>query len=528
MNASSYKPIRGSKTRRRFLRFSPRIVAIVALSAASVAVPLTAAHAASSAAKPVLTVGIDQPPQSLNPALDDTGTNLIVHALSDETLIHINANGTYSPGLATSWKYLGSGNTTFEFTLRSDARFSDGSPVTAQAVKVWLNYFDHANGPFVSDFGPITSITTSGKWTVILHLGAANPDVPYFLSEALFNWGFVESPEAVAHPATLGTTTDGAGPYELVSSQTVAGSVYTFKPNPYYYDPSGIKWSKVVVKVISDPATMLSAAESGQLDVAQGDVSTASAAKAAGFNVLSAPDGTVHILFLDRAGTLDPALGNVEVRQALNMAINRAEITTALVGKYGTPTSEDITTDGFSSQYQNYYSYNPTKAKAMLTAAGYPNGFTFNVFEQNDLGTIGIPVMQAVAQQLAAIGVTMNLTTIEPSQVVPDLTGGQYAAWAVAGEAFPTWSTYSAYFAPTTFINPFKVADPTLGAVISQGATAANPSQDWINASHLVQEQGLFLPVFGYDTIFYVSKKVGGVNFTEKSDLPWPSEWFSK
>ena len=317
-------PFRGRKARNRVRGFAPRAGVALAMSAIALAVvPLaTTSASATASTKPVLTVGIDQPPQSLNPAKDDTGTNLIIHALSDETLIHINSNGTYSPGLATSWKYVGTGNKTFEFTLRDDARFSDGTPVTAQAVKVWLNYFEHADGPFVSDFGPISSITTSGKWTVVLHLGAPNPDVPYFLSEALFNWGFVEAPSAVAHPATLGTTTDGAGPYELVASQTVSGSVYTFKPNPYYYDSSAIKWSKVVVKVISTPATMLSALESGQLDVAQGDVSTASAAKAAGFNVLSAPDGTVHILFLDRAGTLDPALGNVEVRQALNLILN--------------------------------------------------------------------------------------------------------------------------------------------------------------------------------------------------------------
>lgn len=53
-------------------------------------------------------------------------------------ITHLNPDGTVAPALATSWSYVGTGNETFEFTLRHDARFSDGTPVTASAVKACI------------------------------------------------------------------------------------------------------------------------------------------------------------------------------------------------------------------------------------------------------------------------------------------------------------------------------------------------------------------------------------------------------
>ena len=66
----------------------------------------------------------------------------------------------------------------------------------------------------------------------------------------------------------------------------------------------------------------------------------------------------------------------MQVRQALNYAVNRQAVTQAIYGKYGVPTDETGSLDGLVPSLQNYYSYNPAKAKSLLAAAGYPNGFT--------------------------------------------------------------------------------------------------------------------------------------------------------
>ena len=251
---------------------------------------------------------------------------------------------------------MGTGNTTFELTLRHDARFSDGTPVTASAVKTYFGYLLSAKGPSLSLLPPIKSITTLGGWTVVFHLGAPSPEMPYLMSEAS-SAAFIISPKAIGDPKALGTQTDGAGPYVAAPSQSIPGSVYVFTPNQYFYDQSAIHFSKVVVKVISQTSTMLEAIRSGQLNVAAGDITTASVAEAAGLNVVTAPSGFVMINVLDRGpktpdGSASNPLASVKVRQALNYAVNRKAVTAAIYGKYGAPTSEMGSSDGFAPNMQ--------------------------------------------------------------------------------------------------------------------------------------------------------------------------------
>ena len=170
------------------------------------------------------------------------------------------------PGLATSWRYVGDDNETFEFTLRQGAHFSDGTEVTASAVKSWFEYFANAKGPYVDQLN-LKSVSTVGEWTVIMHEKSPSPELASTLADT--DIGYVASPKASANPSVLDEGTDGAGPYVVVPSQSVAGSQYTLVPNAYYYDPCAIRFSKVVVKIISQPSTLLEAIKSGELDVAR-------------------------------------------------------------------------------------------------------------------------------------------------------------------------------------------------------------------------------------------------------------------
>src|SRR6266511_3328682 len=347
---------------------------------------LAAAATTKQEAKPTLTIGLPFAPVSLDPSKDGAGF-LIVRALTNTAITHIKPDGSIGPGLATAWRYLGTGgrkkgpdagrgpNKDFEFTLRRNARFSDGTGVTAKAVKLWLEYFAKGNGAFASLMGPIQSIDTVGKWKVRLHLSSPNPVLPRVLSE-LYNWGAVSSAKAVAEPSVLGTQTVGAGPYMLDPSETVTNDHYTLVPNPYYYDKSAIRFSKVVAKVIPTASSMLQAVQTGQIDVGQGASATADAAEASGLKVVHAPNGYAGFILADRKGAASKPLADVRVRQALNYAVDRKAVTSAVVGKWGTPLAEMSSADGFVKKYANHYPYNPAKTKSLLAAAGYPNGFT--------------------------------------------------------------------------------------------------------------------------------------------------------
>ena len=130
------------------------------------------------------------------------------------------------------------GHKKFEFTLRHDARFSDGTLVTAHAVQAWLQYYAKVDPTGVGRIGPAvlkSTVSTNGKWTVVIKLQSPYANLPSELSDYITDYGSVAGPKVLAHPKSLNTTTDGAGPYMLDPSQSVAGSKYVYVPNPYFY-----------------------------------------------------------------------------------------------------------------------------------------------------------------------------------------------------------------------------------------------------------------------------------------------------
>lgn len=447
-------------------------------------------------------------------------------------------DGELAPGLATSWQWVGTGFTTFEFVLRQNARFSDGTSVNAQAVKTWLDY---AKGQGLSSLlFPIASVTTTGPWTVQIHLSQPDPSLPFYLTENA-NAGQVNSPNAVAAsgpkspagPLNLGNASDGAGPYKLDPSQTVTGDHYTFVPNPYFFDPTQIKYSKITFKVIANASSMLAAATTGQVDVAFGDPTTAPAAQKAGLNIVSGPSQTAVIFFQDIAGTYTKALGDPRVRQALNYAVDRATIGKALFGKYAQPTSELLTADGGSPAYQNQYPYDPAKARALLSEAGYPNGFTLTLAASADAGTGGVPFAQAVAKYLEAVGVKVtfvsetNFTTFvnavvqsagqKISAITYDLTGDE--TWVVNRILFPSPPKVGA-----SFFIPVQSADPTLVA-LNQTAAASDSPSDWQAVMGQTVTEAKMLPVLTTDSLYFVDKKVAGVQVNQRVFYPSPLDW---
>ena len=212
-------------------------------------------------------------------------------------LFHQAPNGQIQPEIATSWQYFATHtgkNKGFEFTIRHNVRFADGSLLTAQSIVGWFNhmYAQHtqASVGYSETFGPNPKFEAVGKWKVKMILSQPNPDVAVTLSDGGPLWGFIASPKCVADPTLFNTQTCGAGPYMLEASGTVAGSHYTYVPNPHYYDKSAIHFSSVTFTVIPSATTMFQALESGQLDLAaQGNTATTvAAAKSAGFAVHTA------------------------------------------------------------------------------------------------------------------------------------------------------------------------------------------------------------------------------------------------
>jgi peptide/nickel transport system substrate-binding protein len=295
----------------------------------------------------------------------------------------------------------------------------------------------------------------------------------------------------------------------------VASDHYTLLPNRYYYDKSKIKFSKVILRVIPDPTTMLQAFQAGQLQVAEGDYSTAAAAAANGTVVLS--PGDEQAFTFDVGGSLSKPLADVRVRQALNYAVDRKTIAKALFGQGAAAISDIGSVDGQDTRYQSFYPYNPAKARALLAAAGYGNGFTIDEANVGGwCGTPGPPLAQAVAKYFAAVGVTLKIHVYEtfgdwatavltkPSAMI-DFCAGLSTTWSM-------WSIYSVEIKPGSVFNRIGPGwnDKVLFGLWAKGSRAANAEPYWRQMTARLTTQAYYLPLVTSPHLYYVSKKIGG------------------
>lgn len=493
----------------RIGRWRPALA--LALAAALALAGCSRPGAAEGEAGKTLTIVSVIAPQTLDPA-KTAQNNAWLEQLAYEPLIVRRSDGALVPGLAESWRYEGDDNTTFVLTLRDGVKFSDGSELTAQTVVDHLTYVVEAGGqmaPFLAG----NTFTATDERTVTITAPAPNPDFPVILTQDYIIGGVIGA-AGLADPSTLGTTTLGAGPYQLDPAQTVAGDHYTYVPNPHYYDPEAVHWEKVVIRIITNPQSVLNALRTGQADVAVGDPSTVAAAEQAGLTVTSALFLWSGVVLADRDGTLAPALADARVRQALNYATDRQAIADALFAGIGSPAHQVTVPDGYgyNESLATVYPYDVDKARDLLAAAGYPDGFTLAVVtpEYQQLNLIA----QALAQQWAQVGVDLQVTAYaNANQYAADAFGGKFPAFMTAFGHIPIWMQGPSLFLPDAAFNPFKNVDEELRQRYDDSARAGDAdkaAKDRLVIEYLTTE-AWFVPVVMTGLPYYARDTVSGV-----------------
>jgi peptide/nickel transport system substrate-binding protein len=469
-----------------------------------------AAVAASTKVGDTLTVSNSSGPASLNPAQSGNGRLGVFVVPAYASLTKLQPDGKVGPDLATDWKYVDDKNQTFQMTIRHQAKFSNGEDVTAQAVADSINYFRNAKGPFAGNLASVTSVAATGADQVTVTLSAPNPELPQLFSQ-YWMAGAIIAPAGVKDPNQLGTATLGAGPYMLDTQTTIPGNTYTYLPNPNYWDKAAQHWHKLVVKVFSDTNAAYQSLQTGQLQLMLADpISVNSMTLGSNVQVLSSPVQWNGIQLFDRNGQLVPALGKPEVRQALNYAIDRTSIANSLFGKYGEATSQvqGPGQQGYDASLDGYYAYDPAKAKQLLTQAGFPNGFSMTVIEQKT--TLTDAVLQAIAAQLAKVGVTLEIKA--------DPTSAQWVA-DLNSKQFPSTGGQLNYLSPYLYwkgtlggsFNPLGTQDDQINQLVSQAAANADPNAAdarWKQVFKRLTEQAWYVPVVRSQVVYLASTSV--------------------
>ncbi len=329
-----------------------------------------------------------------------------------DTFLHRDAKtGAFTPGLATAANVVNP--TALSLTIRPNVTFSDGTPFDAAAVKAGLLRNKNAaqHGQFNSTLQQITTIDVTSPVSVTINFNS--PVAGVFFEQLSLPSSYIVSPTAAQRPgANLGADPVGAGPYKLQSY--VPNESITLVKNPSYWDAQAIKLGSLEFVNVSTGPPEVSALEAGTVDVEA----------LSGYDSISALQSQFTI---DEAGNTpyesvicksDPPLNSMVVRQALNYAINRPQIVSSVMDGAAKPMI-GVWPPGspyYDSSLEGFYSYDPTKAKQLLKAAGYPNGFRTSlvVFP----GAALTQMYQIIQQEWAAIGVQVSL--VQPENAIDD------------------------------------------------------------------------------------------------------------
>lgn len=445
-----------------------------------------------------LTLGIVQEPPSWDPAQAHVGHRLQPYQAVYDTLLLREPDGTLAPMLATEWAYTDATNTVLSLDLRTDVTFSDGAAFDAEAVVANIQHFQTENGPQAGQAKSIASVAAVDADTVEITLSAPDPALEYYLSQAL---GLMGSPAALGTDG-IDRLPVGSGPYVMVADQTVVGSQVVFTAREDYWNPDLQKWDQLNLKLLADVTSRVNALLTGEVDATLVDGTVVDQVAAGGFEPLLWTVDWQGLLLFDREGSLNPALADVRVRQAINYAFDRENLLAQLSAGKGELTSQVFGPDStaYLPELDEYYTYDPEKARALLAEAGYADGLEI---EMPVVTPGGETIMTFAAQQLADIGITVKQTQVPAADFQGELGKGNYAASWFSLFQGPTWVAYQQLLSDTTLYNPFKSAAPELQEAVETLRTDGENVEAAQAINRFVTENAWFAPWFRPAQLYY-------------------------
>ncbi|MGC4109302.1 MAG: ABC transporter substrate-binding protein [Nocardioides sp.] len=395
-------------TRRRGTRL--RWIAVTAV--VTVAALALAACGGSSSSKPssinssdivqnaTITVGL---PEAI-PTLDPQKREFYgIAAIDDwnifEALLKRDASGQLQPWLASALpKQLNP--TTWQFKLRSGITFTNGEPFDAQSAAFSINRIIQPKyaSEMLSRVNTIKKAVAVDKDTLNVVTTSPDPILPSRIELIMM------IPAKAGQSASFGQHPVGTGPYVWKSG--IGNGPIQIAANPNYWNSDVPKPTITTVnfKVIPDVSTEISALQAGEIDLLMR--LGADQAKAVP-QLLTAPGLDSNVVTLNSTSGIT---SDVRVRQALNYAIDKDALAKQLWSGYADVSKcQPIASSAFGyDDSLSPYSYDPTKAKALLKAAG-AEGSTIDLYTADGVFPQGKQMGQVIAQYWEDAGLKVNL-----------------------------------------------------------------------------------------------------------------------
>jgi peptide/nickel transport system substrate-binding protein len=327
---------------------------------------------------------------------------------------------TLEPRLALAERIDRIDNITWDVTIRADAKFSDGSDVTAaDVVATYQSVLAPKSASlFHKGFSErFTAVEAISDRVARFHLIA-----PLATLQSDLDFGIL-----AFHPGTVGVV--GAGPYAL---RELTSTEARLDANPYYLGGPP-RLPHLEIRFVGDAAARILMLVGGSADLIQNAVRLDLVDDVAAQPRVAVHAGPSVILTHLLLNNTDPALADVRVRQAIALAIDRKAIVAA---KYGGRAV--LATGLLPPTHWAYngdvarYDYDPARARALLDAAGFrdPDGPgplpRLHLVYKTSADAFRVTVARVIAAQLAAVGIEVEVRAFEFATFFADLKKGQF------------------------------------------------------------------------------------------------------
>lgn len=371
-----------------------------------------------------LTVGLAASTTSMDPQFYVVGPNSAMARNIFDGLVNQDDKQQIQPALAVSWKIID--DTTWEFKLRENVKFHDGSDFDAEDVVASIKRIPLASTNSPSSFAPyvkaITDIVAIDPHTVQIKTDVPTPLLVNNLSRIAIlpaEMGTVTTEEMNSGKGVIGT-----GPFKFVS-WSPDDNVIVERNDDYWGEKA--PWDKVTFRVFKNNSARVAAILSGDVDMIESipTPDTRKMEQADKLKVVNIAGNRIMYLHMDQdreespfakdANGKNPLL-KPEVRRAMSLAINREALVDRIMDGQGVPAGQVVPEGyfGFDPAIKAD-AYDPEKAKALLAEAGYPDGFTLTFHASNDRYPNDSKVAQAIGQFFSRVGIKTDVATLPGS-----------------------------------------------------------------------------------------------------------------
>ncbi len=509
------------------------VAVLLCVSWGSVAAAATSAKSGAAKPKSGGTITLVGSPKTLDPGTTATQpSSATFFTLLYGQLFRHNPNNSISPYLATSYT-LSPDGTTATITLRHGVHFQDGTTFNAAAVR--FNLLRDLKGdssgicpcePFIN---AISSITTNGAYTVVLHLAHRDTMLYDALSESTATYMISPTAYNKEGAASYGLNPVGAGPYRVTAF--TPGTAITFVKNDHYYLKGHPYLQQINVQNVLNDQPLLAGLGSGTLDIVtfnNGNLAASVSQAVTQYSGIAHEVLTPANLWMEmQINTYKPPFNNIQAREALAEATDPSVFIPQLAG-------HDYQTCELQSKAQElpigtacpkgYKTYNPTAASALVSQLKSQNGSSYFNFTIEDITntTVESNIIQALIKEYQAVGMNPVLNFVSHSQMVADQAVGNYNVFAPnpgGGDDLPLLSI-APLIAAGSPQNAFGYRSAALDALLVRVETAKSPAQEaslWKQFVQADELQYANIPLLYGSADEFVNNNLHGVVFAGRA-----------